>query len=251
MRLNRFIGEYDLSKKEVEIVDPKTIKQIKTVLRLKVGDKIILSNGKGHEAEITLDFFSAEKITGTKNNIPARTSLAGIGVVKQVHLYLAILKKENFELAVQKAVECGVSKITPIITERTIKTGLSIPRLEKIILEASEQCGQNVVPDLFPILDFEDAIENAGGPARNASSIADAGGEKIIFHLGKEAAKPPSPLGGLAAKLSIFVGPEGGFTQKEIELAKNSSFTVASLGPLTLRGETAAIIGTYRSVYGF
>ena len=236
MKLHRFIGEYNLSKKEVEITDAKIIKQIRAVLRLSKGDKIVLSDGKGNEAEITLEFLSSEKITGIVDKINKPASAQGSGVARKVNLYLAILKKENFELAVQKAVECGVSKITPVITERTIKTGLNIPRLQKIILEASEQCGQNTVPKLSPILDFKDAL-------------SDAEGEKIIFHLSQEAAKPPSTLGGLAAKLSIFIGPEGGFTENEIALAKNSGFTVASLGALTLRGETAAIIGTYRAVH--
>lgn len=222
-----------MSKKEVEITDPKIIKQIKVVLRLEKGDEIILSDGKGREARTTLARISAEKITGTVNKINNPASAVSFGVARKVNLYLAILKKENFELAVQKAVECGVSKIIPIITERTIKTGLNIARLEKIILEASEQCGQNVVPTLSPILDFKDAI-------------MDAEGEKIIFH-------PIGKTYGVNQKTkitSIFVGPEGGFTENEINLAKNSGFIIASLGALTLRGETAAIIGTYRTVHG-
>ncbi len=240
MKLHRFIGEYDLSKETVEIIDPKIIKQIKAVLRLEKGDEIILSDGKGNEAKVTLEFLSADKITGTVNEIPAfpaRTTLAGRRTTlagRVVNLYLAILKKENFELAVQKAVECGVSSITPIITERTIKTGLNIPRLEKIILEASEQCGQNTVPELFEIFDFSEAID----------SYAE---EKIIFHT-EENTKDyaPNPK---ADSINIFIGPEGGFTEKEIELAKERGCVPASLGALTLRGETAAIIGTYRAVH--
>lgn len=229
MRLNRFIGDFDLSQKEVEIANPENIKQIKTVLRLKAGDKIVLSDGKGMEAEITLDFLSANKITGTINkDTPARTPLAE---TRKVSLYLAILKKENFELAVQKAVECGVSKIIPVITERTIKTGLNTTRLEKIIIEACEQSGRSIVSTLSPILNFQDAI-------------AEATGEKVIFHFVYQEYHADKN----ANSVSIFVGPEGGFTEKEIELAKNSGFAVASLGDLTLRGETAAIIGTYRAV---
>jgi 16S rRNA (uracil1498-N3)-methyltransferase len=229
MKLHRFIGKYDLSQTEAEITDAKTIKQIRSVLRMEKGEKIILSDGKGKEAEVTLDFLSAEKIVGTINTHALDKSS---GVVKQVNLYLAILKKENFELAVQKAVECGVSEITPIITERTVKTGLNIARLEKIILEASEQCEQNIVPTLSSISNFEDALKNANG-------------EKIIFHLGGDEFKPDKN----SKQTSIFVGPEGGFTEKEISMAKDAGFVVASLGPLTLRGETAAIIGTYRATY--
>jgi len=201
---------------------------------MKKGDIIILSDGKGDSAEVTIASMSPNKITGIVNkNSFARTVLAKTKT-RNVNLYLAILKKENFELAVQKAVECGVSNITPIITERTIKTGLNIPRLEKIILEASEQCGQDIVPTLSPILKFEDALTDGA-----------KFDEKIIFHLGGN----PYTINQKAKSISIFIGPEGGFTDKEITLAKESGYKVASLGPLVLRGETAAIVATYLAVH--
>jgi 16S rRNA (uracil1498-N3)-methyltransferase len=235
MKIHRFIGNFDLSKNEVEITNPENIKQIKDVLRMKKGGVIILSNGKGNSAEVTLVEISANKITGIVNEkISARTTLAETRIV---NLYLAILKKENFELAAQKAVECGVSTITPIITERTIKTGLNIPRLEKIIREASEQSGRDIVPTLSSVLKLEDALSDG-----NKSD------EKIIFHLG--GANLHKGGGNASALVSIFIGPEGGWTEKEIALAKNSGYTIASLGPLTLRGETAAIVATYLAVYG-
>lgn len=228
MKLHRFIGEYDLSKKEVKILNPEIIKQIRVVLRLKIGDKIVLSDGKGNEAETIITSISKDEILcEIENKLPGKENK------KKVNLYLAILKKENFELAVQKVVEIGVSSITPIITERTIKTGLNEERLNKIILEASEQCGRNIVPILFPILNFKNALID--GCKSN---------EKIIFHFTEKEYQPGKNIN----EVSIFVGPEGGFTEKEIKLAKNFDYAIASLGPLTLRGETAAIVATYRAV---
>jgi 16S rRNA (uracil1498-N3)-methyltransferase len=228
MRLHRLIGDFDLSKKELEITNPEIIKQIKGVLRLEIGDKIILGDGKGSIVEATLVDLSPESISVSLERVKT-----GEVIGLKVNLYLAILKKENFELAVQKAVECGVASITPIITERTVKTGLNITRLQKIIREASEQCGQNMVPTLLPILDFSVAL-----------AYGSAAEEKIIFHLVEEnyqADKTPKSA-------SIFIGPEGGFTENEIKLAEKAGYKVASLGPLTLRGETAAIVATYRAV---
>lgn len=234
MKLHRFIGSYDLSKQEVKIINPENIKQIKDVLRLRKGDKVVLSDGHGKEAEVVLDFVSAKKITGaieaTPTNLQSKEKTC-----RKVNLYLAILKKENFEMAAQKAVEAGVSKIIPIITERTIKTGLNMQRLEKIILEASEQCGRSIVPILSPILNFQEALADGN----NAK-------EKIIFHLGGK----PYESNKETEEVSIFVGPEGGFTEKEVTSAKKASYLVTSLGPLVLRGETAAIIATYRAVKG-
>jgi 16S rRNA (uracil1498-N3)-methyltransferase len=229
MKIHRFIGNWDLSKTELEVTDPKNIKQIKDVLRLKIGEKIVLSDGKGISAEVILTSISSRKIVGHIEKIEKQNKES-----KKVNLYLAVLKKENFELAVQKAVECGVSKIIPIITERTIKTGLNIERLNKIILEACEQSGRNIVPTLSPILKFTDALID-GAQAE----------EKVIFHFVDKKYNPSA-----SKSISIFIGPEGGFTEKEISLAKEKGYTIASLGPLTLRAETAAIIGTYRAVSG-
>lgn len=241
MRLNRFIGNFPskggqgfILGNEVEITNLESIKQIKTVLRLQIGDKIILSDGRGTSAEVILSSMSNEVVTGTIEKVEKSPEIK-----RKVNLYLAILKKENFELAVQKAVECGVSRIIPVVTERTVKTGLNFERLEKIILEASEQCGRGIVPNLFPILPFKDAILE-GSQAE----------EKIIFDIpDDEQTKPYSPNKN-SSEITIFIGPEGGFTEKEVELAKNSGYTVASLGELTLRGETAAIVATYRAVNG-
>ena len=262
MKIHRFIGNFDLSKKDIEITNPENIKQVKDVLRLKKGEKLILSDGKGADAEMTLDLISKNKITGTLEKIDNSTSAESYGVTRKVNLYLAILKKENFELAVQKTVEIGVHRIIPIITERTIKTGLNFARLEKIMIEASEQSGRSVIPILSPIMNFKDALVDGASsqPARNASGIpasnasrsdagwADAGGDKIIFHPTGASYTPSANKD--AESISIFIGPEGGFTDKEIKEAQESGYTVASLGHLVLRGETAAMIATYRTAKG-
>ena len=96
MRLNRFIGDFDLSKNEVEITNLEIIIQIKGVLRLETGDHLVLLDGKGKEAEVEIlsvskNLIQTKFVRKIKTNEPKR----------KVHLYLAILKKENFELAVQ------------------------------------------------------------------------------------------------------------------------------------------------------
>lgn len=242
MRLNRFIGNFDLTRQEVKIENAENIKQIKDVLRLKVGGRIILCDGRGSEAEVVIIRMEKNKIVTEIEKVPARNATNSVAggekspeMKRKVSLYLAILKKENFELAIQKAVECGVSKVIPVVTERTVKTGLNFERLEKIMLEASEQSGRNIVPQLFPILPFKDALLEGSSAS-----------EKIIFDLETEAYSPNEK----ASEVSIFIGPEGGFTEKEVELAKSSGYAVASLGETTLRGETAAIVATYRAVNG-
>ena len=124
--------------------------------------------------------------------------------------------------------------IIPVITERTVKTGLNTTRLEKIIQEASEQCERSTVPILQKTINFENAL--AHGYASE---------EKIIFDPGSSAYTPNHNK-----SASIFIGPEGGFSEKEISEARSAGYNVSSLGPLVLRGETAAMIATYRAVEG-
>jgi len=230
MKIHRFIGDFNLTGKQVAITNPENIKQIKAVLRLGIGDKLILSDGAGREARVKIIEISKSKIICealeiNKSEEPDR----------KVSLYLAILKKENFELAVQKAVECGVSELIPVITERTVKVGLNMERLEKIIKEASEQSGRSILPKLFETMNFVETLEHG-----------EKNQEKVIFHLVDTEYLPKKK----ASSVSIFVGPEGGFTESEINLAEKSGYAVSSLGTLTLRGETAAIVATYRAVNG-
>lgn len=234
MKLHRFIGEYNLNQNEVKITNLENIKQIKGVLRLKEGESVVLSDGLGSQVEAKITSLAHDKII-----CEIIRKLESSEPKKKVSLCLAILKKENFELAVQKAVECGVSEIIPIITERTIKTGLNMERLNKIILEASEQCERSVVPKLHEIMKFEDAIKGGGNSSANL--------EKVIFHTENSTEYTPSKNTNSA---SIFIGPEGGFTENEIILANKYGYTVASLGNFILRGETAAIVATYRVVNG-
>lgn len=234
MRLHRFITPSDLSGSEVEIADLEIVHQIRKVLRLKTGDKFILADGNLNEAlveikELDKNLLQAKILEKYRNeNEPANKTV----------LYLAILKRENFELAVQKAVEVGIEEIVPVITERTVKTGLNLDRLKKIIKEAAEQSGRGIAPNLHEPIKFEETIEN---------------GNKInvIFHatLTSPSASLPPLLNkerGLGGEVvGLFIGPEGGFTEKEIELAKQNNFQVPSLGKLTLRAETAAIVASY------
>lgn len=230
MKLHRFIGAYNLAQDEVKIEKEDVVKQIRNVLRLENDEKIILCDGQGEEAiaeitELAKNFIKAKILERKKT---------GSEPERRVTLYLAILKKENFELAVQKAIECGVSRIVPIITERTIKTGLNKERLEKIIMEASEQSGRGIVPELDSIMDLKKAMKESKAE------------EKILFDLSGDSYKTNTK----ASSIIIFIGPEGGFTENEIFFAKENKFTISSLGTLTLRAETAAIVTTYRSVLG-
>ena len=194
MRLNRFVGKFNLSKKELSIKDSDFINQAKNVLRLNTGDNIILCDGESNEAIAEIVNLNKEfaelKIAETYKNKNEPE--------KYVTLYCPILKKENFELAVQKAVEVGVKEITPIITKRTVKFGLNYKRLNKIIKEAVEQSGRGVLPKLNEAMYFGRTVEMA----KKENDL------NLFFHIGE------LPLGHPVSKLKkigVFVGPEGGW----------------------------------------
>lgn len=226
MKLQRFIKNVNLSERNLKIEDSDFLNQVKNVFRLKPGDRIILADGLGGEGICEIKAFK-------KNAVE-------VMVIETVHdmisinlpsLYCAILKKENFEFVVQKAIECGIGKIIPIITDRTIKLNLNFERLNKIAKEAAEQSGRKDLPAIYPPMKFEEAVKTA---SRDYNLFFDMKGEPVMELLKK---KPEN--------LSAWIGPEGGWSAGELEFANSAGFKIASLGKTTLRGETAAIVASY------
>jgi 16S rRNA (uracil1498-N3)-methyltransferase len=230
---NRFIGNFNLDKKEIFVSDLKFYNQLKNVLRLKAKDKIIICDGKGKEAQAQIKSISKDKIVLQieKAYLPQRDPQM------KVVLYCAVLKRENFELVVQKATEIGVSKVVPIITKRTVKLSLKMERLLKIAKEAAEQSGRVFLPEIAgPVLFNESLLKNAVSENK-VNYLFDINGKDNLLN-NKD-----------YLSAGVFIGPEGGWDNSEIELAVNFGFKIISLGSLTLRAETAALIGSFKVIY--
>lgn len=227
MRLHKFLGDFDLSKEYLKIKDKELVNQLKNVFRLKTGDELLLGNGKKSEALVCVEEFSKDGVTLIVKRVQENTNEPEIHGI----LYCSILKKENFELAAQKAVEAGISEIVPVIGQRTVKTALNIPRLEKIIKEAAEQSGRGIIPKVHAPMALEAAMKHAS--ANNINIFFRPSG----LPFGKIKIEPP--------RVGVFIGPEGGWDESETGLAEKYQFTMASLGKLILRAETAATIASY------
>jgi 16S rRNA (uracil1498-N3)-methyltransferase len=230
MRLNRFFYKLNLNQDSLQINDTEIYNQIKNVLKLKPGKQIIICDGNSNEAlaeilniDVAKKTINTILLDKTKNNCESK---------KQITLYCSILKRENFELATQKATEIGVNKIVPLICERTIKTGIKKERLEKIIKEASEQSGRGIIPRIETMVSFEQGIRQA--EENDINLFFDISGKKINFSVLSK-----------TNKIGLFIGPEGGWSKKELELAQNNKFKITTLSTMTLRAETAAIIASY------
>ncbi|PSO45612.1 MAG: hypothetical protein BRC22_00735, partial [Parcubacteria group bacterium QH_9_35_7] len=223
----RFIrSNFNLSKNKLEITDRRLIHKIKNVLRMKAKDKIELCNGKQEEATAEILKINKDKI---KTKLLERHS-NDREPDKKITLYCSILKNKNFELVVEKATELGVSQIVPIISDRTVKTGLKSDRLNKKIREAAEQSGRGVLPQLQEKVKLKTAIKQ------------DQNEMQIAFD---EAGKEVSEIDIAVDNISIFVGPEGGWSKKEKQMFEEKNFDIAKLSDLTFRAETAAIVGSY------
>jgi len=233
MKIPHFIDNFDLRLGQFVIGNVEIVQQIKSVLKLKKDDRVILCDGNGQKAE-------AEIVSLGKTNIEVfiiRIFGEESEPTNQVTLYCAMSDKEDFESVVPKIVETGVFKIVPVATDRTTKLKINRTFLEKSIKKSAEQAERAIMPLLGEALDLElacgDAVQN------NLNIFFDPGG-KSVNSLPR--LKKPSHVG-------IFIGPNGGWSDREIALAKDKGMKIVSLGNTVMRGETAAIIGTYLGSY--
>jgi 16S rRNA (uracil1498-N3)-methyltransferase len=228
MKLHRFLYQNISPKEDFAISDSQLIHQIHTVLRMEVGGSFIVFNGTGFDTTVVIQTISKkELIVSPKETIPNIYE-----PIFETTLYMALLKKENTDLLIQKATELGCTTITPIITARTIKTGFNMDRALRIVLEATEQSGRDKVPTLTEPMSFEQAL------LEKKESVC------ILF----DPKGKPYSFNGVKESVGIFIGPEGGFTDEEITLAQKHGTHIVSLETPILRGETAGIVGVYKAV---
>ncbi|MDD5726393.1 MAG: RsmE family RNA methyltransferase [Patescibacteria group bacterium] len=228
MKIHRFIGQYNLKPGNFELKDAEILHQMFKVLSLKPGEKVVLCDGQGQEAVGTIAKLGPDKALLLLD----KPTIVATEPKRQIVLYCAVLKRENFDWVVQKATEVGVTAIIPIITQRTVKQNLNLERLLKIAKEAAEQSSRGKIPTVSQPIAWSAALELAQG--NDVSLFFDIKAEATIM----ESIQGKNHIG-------IFIGPEGGWDPKEIQAAKSHNFITSSLGLLTLRAETAAIVASY------
>lgn len=207
------------------------IKKITKVLRLKVGDSLFLFDNTGEEFEVLINEFKDKKIfCRLISRIEVDRELP-----VEINLYQSLLKKDKLEWLCQKVTEIGVRKIIPIISENCVIKELNqnkISRYKKIIEEATMQSGGKIPPVFEPVIKFEDAIKKLN--PRDLNLIAH---EDEIDNLLVDILRSKNPQ-----VINLFIGPEGGFSLFEIDLARQNSLIPVSLGKRILRAETAGIV---------
>lgn len=235
MTIHRFFLPSDCFQKErISVSDKALVKQMSLVLRAKKGDKVIFLDNSGMEYLTELTVFAKNEITAEILNVVENKNEEDC----DIYLYQSITKRlEPFELVLQKGTELGVRTFVPLITERCQRDFLpKRDRLERIICEAAEQSERGILPELLPEVNFETAIKEVGDNDDNIFCWERL--ESVENHKLKIKNK----------RINIFIGPEGGYSDREVDLIKSlgEKFKIVSLGKRILRTETAAIVAVAR-----
>ena len=145
----------------------------------------------------------------------------------------ALLKKDRFDLVLEKATELGVARIAPVVTRRCVADKLNPERADTIVTEAAEQCARTALPEIAPV-------------AKLDALLRDWPQDRHLFFADEDGGEPAADAFCYAeGPAALLVGPEGGFDDAERAAIRAHPASVAiSLGPRVLRGETAAIAGT-------
>ncbi|MGN6436462.1 MAG: RsmE family RNA methyltransferase [Agriterribacter sp.] len=206
-------------------LDETTSKHIIQVLRMKEGDRLYLTNGKGKKLLASVREQTKRMCTVSileESNIPPPA--------QQLTVAVSLLKNASrFEWFLEKATETGITNIVPLLCERTERTHFRADRMKNILVSAmlqSQQCWLPVMPEPIP---FKQWISAA------------AGSIQLIAHCLESEKEPLAKVAQLQGSKCICIGPEGDFTAEEVQLALQHGFRAVSLGNTRLRTETAAI----------
>ncbi|MDE1975115.1 MAG: 16S rRNA (uracil(1498)-N(3))-methyltransferase [Patescibacteria group bacterium] len=258
MRLHRFFTPEPIgNRSELTIESRELVDQLRRVFRLKAGDEIVLFDGSGSDYKGAIARFDGADRVVLEHLTPSPSRYMPI---RQVSLYTAVVKKDNFETIVEKATELGVTDIVPVLADRSEKKSLNMERLRKIAVEASEQSGRGNVPNIWPIEKLAAIVGRLSSHEHftlekshfTKVKFEPAGGEPFLalaFHTEGELLAR-SHLGISRCNLAVFIGPEGGWSPDELALFHKAGISVYCLGPQVLRAETAAIAALTMAVFG-
>lgn len=229
-----FVGSDNINN-NIAMIDGSDVNYLKNVLRLKPGDDMIVLDSKNREYSskiISLSNNGTIKAELIKEKHPASESKVKITVAQ------GIPKNPKMEIVIQKSTELGAEKIIPVMTERSVvkisaeKESGRIDRWRKIAKEAAEQSGRTMIPLIEGIKDLDDVLAQKD----------DFDGRILLWEIEKEVTlKNFLQKNKKIKNLLVLIGPEGGFSRKEAELAKKNGFTAVSIGNRILRTETASL----------
>ena len=212
------------------------------VLRLQSDDEIFVFDGAGREFQCAVQTIGRDS---TELSVIAEVEPARPESPLDLTIAIALLKGEKFDLVIQKATELGVKRIVPLDTERAdVRLRDSdgahkrVTRWRRIALEAAKQTGRAYVPEIVAPLTFNSLLMSASEEKETSTSVT-----RLMFSErdGRSLAEATNGFAARPAVIVAVVGPEGGWADDEIELAREGGWKIVTLGGRTLRAETAGI----------
>ncbi len=237
-----FVDTKDITTTNIVVRDAN-YNHIVNVFRSGVGDELLLNDRQGKDYKCVIETVQKDFLVATiKDIIQINTE-----PTTQVVLFQSLIKNDNLELVIQKAVEVGVTKIVPIYTKRCVvkldgdkKVASKVDRWNKIAEAAAKQSGRGVVPEVCTPMMFADAVAYA---KQNITT-------NIIPYEKQQDSGIKSVLSQIASnKIGVFIGPEGGFEEAEISFATTEGVIPVTLGRRILRSETASIVMVSNIMY--
>ncbi|GAA0209483.1 16S rRNA (uracil(1498)-N(3))-methyltransferase [Kangiella japonica] len=242
MRIPRiYTADEQLQVGTMVTLDREASNHLSRVLRLRVGSEVVLFNGDGHDYQGKIEAIE-------RNQVQVHLLQAqeiNVESPLYIHLYQGVSRGDKMDLTLQKGVELGIKEFTPIITERCgvkldeKRWAKKIQHWEKVIISACEQCGRNQIPKLNPVTPLSEAISKRSG-------------QDFFLHPDAETQFKSYGAVNFEQSISLWVGPEGGFSEPEVDEVTRNDITPVALGPRVLRTETAALaaVSVINSVWG-
>ncbi len=239
MRISRLFVDTTLTAGQTLELETEAAHYLRTVLRLKKHQDLVVFNGRGNEYTARIELVSRKSVVINVLTEQARDVESPL----PIKLGMGISRSERMDWALQKAAELGVQQITPLLTERTVvkltpdKQQQRLRHWQGVIRHATEQCGRTFLPELSTIEALPDWVKNQ----QHSRFFLDPFAEKTLKQM-------PVP----STSVTLLSGPEGGFSERERELAVDAGFIPVKLGPRILRTETAilAAVSAIQTLWG-
>ncbi|WP_195199159.1 16S rRNA (uracil(1498)-N(3))-methyltransferase [Faecalispora jeddahensis] len=228
----RFFIDFPCTPGDEPWVDGENGAHIVKSLRMREGEALTLCDGRGTDYRCVL--LQTESNRAQVRVLEQAKSISEPSVF--VTVYQSLPKADKMDSVVQKAVECGACRVVPVLSARCVSrpdekaARKKAERWQKIALEAAKQSGRGIVPEVAEITPYAKAVEQAAADGGRLLFFYEGGGQSLRS-LGLENEE----------RISLFIGPEGGFAQDEVELARQNGAQVATLGPRIFRTETAPV----------
>ncbi len=229
-----FVEESQIQGSEI-IIEGTDVNHIKNVLRMKIGEEVMISNGTDKHYICSIVTISEERVVTKIVDIDTNSTELPV----KLYLFQGLPKADKMELIIQKSVELGVYEIIPVAMKRCVvkldakKEKSKLARWQGIAESAAKQSKRMVIPNISSVMNFKEAVAYAKSLDYNIIPYEFANGmeksKQIIKSLGQY------------KSVGIFIGPEGGFEEAEIAYAKENNMQIISLGKRILRTETAGL----------